>query len=64
MRLNLVRVQFIIKRLHRNYCRKPNGDLKKWIVCPIDGLRYYMMSLICNIFTLFTYNKLYFNQLN
>jgi len=22
-------------------CRKPNGDLKKWLKCPTDGLRYY-----------------------
>lgn len=29
------------KTFHRNYCRKPNGDFKKWIVCPDDGLRYY-----------------------
>lgn len=21
-------------------CEKPNGDLKRWLVCPFDGLRY------------------------
>ena len=22
-------------------CIKSNGNYKKWLVCPIDGLRYY-----------------------
>lgn len=22
---------------------KPNGDIKKWLKCPIDGLRYYRL---------------------
>lgn len=23
------------------FCLKPNGDIKKWVKCPYDGLRYY-----------------------
>ena len=22
-------------------CTKPDGNYKKWLICPIDGLRYY-----------------------
>lgn len=30
------------KTFHRNYCRKPNGALSQWLICPDDGLRYYL----------------------
>lgn len=29
------------KDFNASICKKPNGDFKKWLVCPIDGLRYY-----------------------
>jgi len=29
------------KEFPRSLWAKANGDLKQWIVCPIDGLRYY-----------------------
>lgn len=24
-----------------SYCSFKNGNRKKWVICPIDGLRYY-----------------------
>lgn len=29
------------KDFPRSIWTKPNGDLKRWITCVIDGLRYY-----------------------
>jgi hypothetical protein len=29
------------KQFKRSQCTKPNGCRKQWLVCPIDGLRYY-----------------------
>ncbi|MAG28101.1 hypothetical protein CMI47_21455 [Candidatus Pacearchaeota archaeon] len=29
------------KDFRSDKCRKPNGDFKRWLVCPDDGLRYY-----------------------
>jgi hypothetical protein len=29
------------KSFHFEIFLKPNGDIKKWLVCPHDGLRYY-----------------------
>ena len=29
------------KDFDRELWLKPDGTLKKWVVCPFDGLRYY-----------------------
>jgi hypothetical protein len=29
------------KDFDRSQCTKANGGRKKWLICPIDGLRYY-----------------------
>lgn len=29
------------KSFDTTLCRKPNGDLKRWLTCPVDGLRYF-----------------------
>lgn len=29
------------KDFERSQCYKANGELKQWLVCPVDGLRYY-----------------------
>jgi hypothetical protein len=29
------------KDFRRSQCTKPNGCRKQWLICPIDGLRYY-----------------------
>ena len=29
------------KDFHPQDCKKMDGTLKKWLVCPFDGLRYY-----------------------
>lgn len=29
------------KDFDRSECTKKDGTFKKWLVCPIDGLRYY-----------------------
>lgn len=29
------------KDIELEYCLKPDLSLKKWLVCPFDGLRYY-----------------------
>lgn len=29
------------KDFDKSIVTKPNGEYKKWIKCPVDGLRYY-----------------------
>jgi len=29
------------KDFKRSQCTKPNGCRKQWLICPVDGLRYY-----------------------
>lgn len=29
------------KDFDMDFCLKPDGNYKKWLKCPIDGLRYY-----------------------
>ena len=30
------------KNFSLNLCKKSNGELKNWLICPIDGLRYFL----------------------
>ena len=30
------------KDFERSQCLNKKGQIKKWLVCPIDGLRYYL----------------------
>lgn len=29
------------KEFKREQCSKPDGSFKEWLICPVDGLRYY-----------------------